>query len=346
MSKQRISSFNINQSDDMFSTKGFIKSMFITFIILCLVFCLAVFGAYLFYNYELGKKYKVTEKASIIRIEKGESTDKIAKKLVDLNLLTYPLILKVYLTLNTEEIIKAGVYKLPDEDLSLKEVVDIFQGGTYTRKLTFIEGWRVNEYRDYLEKEMGKDFADKFIKNKDVKEGYMYPDTYIIDADYLPENLVSTMRNTFDKKVGNSTLEKGSLKGLTKEEVVIMASILEREMNNSKDLPIVAGILIKRYKEGWPLQTDATIQYAIGKPSKWWPVLTGADIDNTESPYNSYKTKSLPPTPISNPSSIAINAVVNAEDSPYYFYITGNDGKTYYAKTIEEHNINVSTHLK
>ena len=94
------------------------------------------------------------------------------------------------------------------------------------------------------------------------------------------------------------------------------------------------------------MQVDATIQYAKGNAKDWWPIVTRDDYKNYLSPYNTYLNKGLPPGPICNPSQSSIEAVVNYKTSPYWFYISGRDGKTHYAKTLEEHNQNVAQYLK
>lgn len=324
-----------------------LKTILISSFAFIAVVVLTIMGAYLYYNYQITRKVIIPREKSLVKIEKGSTLNDISKQLVDLGIIDYPEVLKVYSMLSGTKVIKAGVFELPNTPINMIDVLEIFDKGPATKRLTFLEGWRVNEYTDYLEKEMGKPFSDKFAKSSYIKEGYMYPDTYIVDLDYDPENLASTMRNTFDKKVGDNILMQGVNKGLTKEEVVILASVVEREMNDPAQMPVVAGILLKRLKQGWPLQVDATVQYALGKKGNWWPKIGGSDVDRTNSPYNSYQNKGLPPTPIANPSIIAIKSVINADDTtPYYYYLTAPGGKTYYSKTVEEHNANVNKYLK
>jgi UPF0755 protein len=125
-----------------------------------------------------------------------------------------------------------------------------------------------------------------------------------------------------------------------------MASIIEREAKGD-DRFIVSGILWKRIANNWPLQVDASLQYAKGynkKEQTWWAPPLGIDRD-IDSPYNTYKNLGLPPGPICNPSELSINAAANPKDSEYWFYITGNDGQMYYAKTQAEHDTNVAKYL-
>lgn len=306
---------------------------------------LALFGMYFYYSAEINKKIKVNEGLEFA-VEKGSSVDAISSQLKELGLVRDPNVLKAYLYFHDDKSLQAGYYRIPEGEINLIELVEILQSGSFEQKLTFIEGWRVEEYVDHLRKIMGDEFADEFAASPYLKEGYMFPDTYIIAADYDPDNLASWMRNNFDQKAKTNKWEERAFeKGFTVEEVIIFASILEREMHIKKDRPIVAGILIKRYQNGWPLQADATIQYAKGNSQDWWPIVVRADLQGVNSLYNTYQHKELPPAPIANPSLSAVEAILNYEETPYWFYITGNDGTTHYAETLDQHNINVSRYI-
>lgn len=305
---------------------------------------LALFFAYIYYNNQVNKTIDFGD-ANTIKIERGMGVNEIADYFSDEEYINNPLILKAYLYFNKDKHVEAGYYHIPNEDLNLVGLVDMLQDGTFEMRLTFIEGWRTEEYVDYLRSEVGDEFAKEFANSSYIKEGYMFPDTYIIEEGYPAENLASWMRNTFDKRVTDDLISKAEARGLTLDQVVIIASILEREMNIKKDRPIVAGILIKRWQNDWPLQADATVQYAKGNSSDWWPVVKRADLRSIESPYNTYINRGLPPAPISNPSLDSIMAVINYQETQYWFYITGSDGITHYSETLEGHNLNVQKYL-
>ena len=131
-----------------------------------------------------------------------------------------------------------------------------------------------------------------------------------------------------------------------------MASLVEREAKHDDDRPVIAGIMLKRLKADWPLQIDATLQYAlanlrcIAKSScDWWIVPTAAD-KKINSAYNTYLNNGLPPAPICNPGLSSIKAVVNPQTNNYWFYISDSKGQMHYAKTIEEHNENIAKYLR
>ncbi|MBI4033134.1 MAG: endolytic transglycosylase MltG, partial [Candidatus Blackburnbacteria bacterium] len=142
---------------------------------------------------------------------------------------------------------------------------------------------------------------------------------------------------------------------------VTLASIVERETLTDEERPIVAGILLKRLEAGWPLQADATLQYAIAsvnctlrketsaaqsvKCEDWWPIPSSED-KKIKSLYNTYLNRGLPPGPIANPGLSSIKAVVSPQDSPYWFYLHDGNGKIHYAKTSEEHAENIRKYLQ
>ncbi|MEJ2347990.1 MAG: endolytic transglycosylase MltG, partial [Patescibacteria group bacterium] len=139
--------------------------------------------------------------------------------------------------------------------------------------------------------------------------------------------------------------------GYNLNQIITLASLLERETITNEERPVVAGILWKRVEAGWPLQVDAAVQYAIATADcqgkiecEWWPILTKEDLAINSS-YNTYKYPGLPPAPIASPGLSSIKAAIFPEDSPYWFYLHDADGEIHYAETLEEHNANVSRYL-
>ncbi|MDD2822692.1 MAG: endolytic transglycosylase MltG [Candidatus Daviesbacteria bacterium] len=214
------------------------------------------------------------------------------------------------------------------------------------KKVTLLEGWRVEEMAEKLNKELG-------IKNEDflkiAKEGYMFPDTYFFDQDASASAVASKLRATFDLKYDADLQTKIKNAGLTPSEGVILASIVEREARSSEARRMVASILLKRLRIDMGLNVDASIQYALGyqtQEKSWWKRhLTKNDL-KVNSPYNSYIHAGLPPTPICNPSLSSLEAVANADlKTPYLYYSHDLEGVPHYAKTLEEHNQNVANYL-
>ena len=141
-------------------------------------------------------------------------------------------------------------------------------------------------------------------------------------------------------------------RGRSLNQVIIMASLIERETRGVEEKPVVAGIIYKRLESGWPLQVDATLQYAISNENcknkidncTWWTPLIKENM-NINSPYNSYEIKGLPPTPIASPGLSSIKAAIYPEESGYWFYLHDPDGDIHFARTMEEHNDNIREYL-
>ncbi|OGH69668.1 MAG: hypothetical protein A2754_02950 [Candidatus Magasanikbacteria bacterium RIFCSPHIGHO2_01_FULL_47_8] len=173
-------------------------------------------------------------------------------------------------------------------------------------------------------------------------DGFLFPDTYVFEPAAQLNTIAGKMFANFDEKVPDSVRVRIKADGRTLYNVVKMASLLEKEVQTFEDMRIVAGILEKRMEIGMPLQVDATLIYITGKKGS---ELTNAD-KLIDSPYNTYKYLGLPPTPINNPGLNAINAAIDPAKSDYLYYISTPDGKTIFAKTLEEHNANVAKYLR
>ena len=208
-------------------------------------------------------------------------------------------------------------------------------------RLTHIEGETAEDVAKRAETLLTEFDANKFIEIAKVHEGKLFPETYMIPENYKEQELLNLFLETFEQKIQPLQLEIAS-SSLSMGEVIILASILEREANTKESKEIVSGILQNRLSINMPLQADATIEYALHKPLK---DLTPEDL-KIDSPYNTYLNKGLPPTPIGNPGLEAIEAVLKPKTTEYMFYITGDDGNFYYAKDFAEHRSNIEKYLR
>jgi len=177
-------------------------------------------------------------------------------------------------------------------------------------------------------------------------EGELFPDTYRVPPDYTTAQLVGLLNQTHDDILEKYTNQIAD-SSLTYDQVTILASILEREANTPESMRTVAGIFLNRLAIGMPLQADATIEYALETPlGELPPGQLAAELRELDSPYNTYLNAGLPPTPIGNPGETAIAAILNPIESDYFYYITGEDGEFYYAKTYDQHLDNIERHLR
>jgi UPF0755 protein len=173
------------------------------------------------------------------------------------------------------------------------------------------------------------------------KEGFFFPDTYFFPENVTVEKIGETMLANFDKKIAPLKNDIDA-SGRSLRDIVIMASILEKEATTDEDRKLVSGILWKRIQIGMPLQVDATFMYLLGKKSS---ELTLGDLQMKD-PYNTYVNKGLPYGPIGNPGLATILAAIHPTTSPYLYYLSDSDGVMHYAKTFEEHKANKVKYLR
>ena len=164
-------------------------------------------------------------------------------------------------------------------------------------------------------------------------EGYLFPDTYRVWKEQLPEALVRKQLQQFQQTVTALPLTEKSLPLKSIDDVVKLASIIEKEVATEADRRLVAGVFLTRLREGMALQSDATIEYVTqsGRAKS-----TAADLQ-IRSAFNTYRHTGLPPAPINNPSLSAIEAVLNPDIQGYRYFLTDKNGKVYYAKTLQQH---------
>ncbi len=325
------------------------------------VFVLAP-ALYVYYNYALSLPNSSKEAKVGFVVESGQSVEEIAKNLYEQGLVRSAALFQLYTSVSKiSQGLQAGEYQIP-QNLNVEELAELLRHGTFEEKLTFIEGWRREEMAEAISSKSqipnSKLNAAEFLRETEGLEGYLFPDTYFVSTETTAKDLVGLMRENFENRIERNKVE---LKGITFEEAVIIASIVAREVQNPQDKAIVAEILIKRYQNDWPLQADATIQYALGyqggasalggsdgdrSEAGWWKKnLTLKDLE-VASPYNTYKNPGLPPTPICNPGLDSLEATFNPTETEYWYYISDDQGNTHFAKTIEEHNQNVAKYLR
>ncbi len=173
-------------------------------------------------------------------------------------------------------------------------------------------------------------------------EGYLFPDTYRFFKNSTAETVIQRMVETMDAKLTTDLRTDITASGHSIHEIITMASILEREGKNTADWAMIADIFWRRIALGMPLQSDATVNYALGNTNQ---ATTSIADTQTDSPYNTYVNKGLPPGPIDNPGLETIKAAIHPTPNEYLFFITVN-GKAVFARTYPEHLRNKHTYLK
>ncbi|MBI2613800.1 MAG: endolytic transglycosylase MltG [Candidatus Levybacteria bacterium] len=241
--------------------------------------------------------------------------------------------------LGIDKRIEAGDFRL-SPSMTAQEIAENLTHGTLDIWITVPEGKRAAEIAQTL-KDKIPTYDSSWPNTLESEEGYLFPDTYLIPKDADIGMIVNQMRGNFDVKY--ATLDTTNT-NFTQEEIVILASLIEREAITDAEKPIIAGVLLNRLNAGMALQVDATIQYAKGQNTtnkKWWEPVLIEEYKTVKSDYNTYLFAGLPPLPISNPGLVALSAAANPSDTDYLYYIHDKDRKIRYAKTLAEHNANI-----
>lgn len=236
----------------------------------------------------------------------------------------------------------ANTYALPTKESALQIAYRFAHGDTGIEavRVTIPEGLTSREIGELLRERLGTFDAERFRVLAEAEEGYLFPETYYLLPGTDPASAVRLMKDTFAEKVGPIE-EKIRASGKSVHEVVTMASIIEREARKPETRRVISDILWRRIELGMPLQVDAVFGYILGK-SGYAPNFDDLKI---VSPYNTYLNRGLPPGPIANPGLDSILAAVEPKANDWLYYLTGADGKMYYAKTFEKHVAN-RVHLK
>jgi UPF0755 protein len=248
--------------------------------------------------------------------------------------------------------LKAGEYRFSDgmtPDIILRKIVS---GEVDFQKFTLPEGYSMYQAAELLEQQ-GYFRKEAFLEkcrdkalllrlglNEASAEGYLYPATYNLPRGESEEQLLEQMIGKFNTSY---TAIKGEGTGqLSRHEIITLASIIEKEAVSAEEKPLISSVFHNRLRIGMPLQSDPTAVYGVraftGKVSK-------ADIERP-SPYNTYLNKGLPPGPIGNPGSDAIQAAMNPTETDCLYFVARQNGTHQFSRTLEEHNRAVVLYLK
>lgn len=316
-----------------------------------IILCVALIG-YVAYRVGLGASASAGQ-TQIFVVKRGENANAVATNLKRAGLIRNRTAFLTYLNFHgLRTRLKAGTYSVSPTK-SGPFIVNILIGGqTLINRIIVPEGYRIAQIKDLAAKKgisktdfdaaLAAPHAQSFFasKPKGVSlEGYLFPDSYEVGETTTATQLVETMLQNFGQRVGPEYAQAFAAQGLSLHQGLTLASIVEREVNIPADRPIVAQIFLKRFREKQPLGSDVTVHYA----SDLAGVAFNLDIN---SPYNTRKFVGLPPGPIASPGLSALDAVARPAHTSYNYFLSGNDGKTYYANTYSEHQLNISKYLK
>jgi len=315
------------------------------FFILIIFILVAILGGIIFVKKNLSA-ISSDSTNKIFIVESGQSVLTIGKNLEEKKLVKnhYAFLVYTFLTHQNKKI-QSGTYRLSPSLTTPEIIKKLTTGGIADYWLKIIDGSRIEEVALLFPD--GLPFSNQdFLTKVKTKEGYLFPDSYLIPEYYTADQIVTLIQNNFDQKFAKAKENSNTL--LTDKQVLVLASLLEREGKSLESKKMIAGILMNRFNINMALQLDATVQYVRDSQSKnvtkYWQPVSKSDF-SIDSPYNTYKTPGLPPKPICSPGYNSLYAAFHPTESDYIYYITGNDGKMYYAKTLDEHNSNINKHL-
>lgn len=309
-------------------------------IVLIGVLIVIVFGLYIWWTNGTRPVDKNNNTAKIFVVGQGAGVREIANNLKSEGLIRDPIVFFLLTKrLGVDKDIQAGDFRL-NPSMNMYDVIEALRHGTLDIWVTIPEGLRTNEIAEILKKKIPT-YQDIWSTELQKHEGYLFPDTYLISRDADINSIISIFQNNFEKKY--STLDT-SKTDLTKNQIVTIASLIEREARHDQDRPLVSSVINNRLDIGMKLDIDATIQYALGyQPleKRWWKRSLTAGDKLLNSPYNTYKVAGLPPTPISNPGLESLRAAINPANTNYLYYITDKNGVNRYAEDLDGHEANI-----
>jgi UPF0755 protein len=318
--------------------------------------------AWFWYARSLGPVDAGSQARVTLTVPTGAGLSAVAADLEEKDLIKSPFAFKTHARVNGQDrLIRAGTYVL-QPSMTATEILAVLTGGeTGEVSITIPEGYTIEEI-DALMAEKGFTKPDMirlcsltcsfsefpFLPGASgyggQVEGYAFPDTYFIGGEGSdPHAFLSRLLQTFESKVIDGMASEIEESGRSLQDIMTMASLIEKEAANDSERPIISGILWKRLDEGIILGVDAAVRYAVNKePGE---PLTRQDLQS-DSPYNIRLKAGLPHGPIANPGLKSIEAALHPEESPYYYYLHGTDGNIRYAVTNDEHNANKARYLR
>ena len=278
----------------------------------------------------------------VVQIEPGQNISQISKILKKEGIVRSELLFKLILRLTVSpKDIKAGTFDLRKNMADLT-VINCLKSShcSHYEKITILEGWRSEEIAEALAERNitnGQAFLD-IVRQKQL-EGYLYPSTYLFSQDTPPQKVVDEFLNQYKKNI--EPLFQEFPTDLTENQVLTIASIVEREAVHHEERPKIAAVYLNRFRINKKLEADPTVQYALGfslKENRYWKKgLTLNDL-RTDHPYNTYQNVGLPPGPICNPSAASVKGVLNPEtDFEALYFVADSGGYHVFSRTYEEH---------
>ena len=322
--------------------------------VVLLVLLLAAGGALGWAYFELGRPGPALAEPAIVTVEPGKRFVDVANELSTRGLLRHPLLLVVWARLTGQDRqIRAGDFSIPSA-LAPRDLLARLTSRPDVHRMTIPEGLRVHDIVGLLSaagfgaEESFYCLLDDpaFLAAEDLPpegaEGYLFPDTYDLPLATPPERILHTMVARFRTMFTPEMVEKAAKLGLTPNEAVTLASLVEEEAKRADERRPIAAVFLNRLKRGMPLQSDPTVLYEREGSDR---TITRADL-HRPTPYNTYTIPGLPPTPIANPGRAALEAAVDPAPVDHLYFVARGDGSHEFSTTLAEHNAAVARYRR
>lgn len=268
---------------------------------------------------------------TLVNVPSGETLTQVSDTLEHSNVIRSALAFRVLVrVIGYERGVRAGDYlfKEPRDIFSVARAMSTGAFGLEPMRIRIPEGATTKDMSAIYGSRLQRFNRENFLAQAQPMEGFLFPDTYFFMPNATEDSVIQTMRQNFDAKIIDlqPLIEKS---GHSLSDIVIMASIIEREARNSEDRRKISGVLWNRMRKGMALQVDVTFLYTIGKGTFQ---LTKKDLAS-DSPYNTYVNKGLPPTAIGSPSLDSLRASVDPFKSDYLYFLADRNGVTHFCKT-------------
>ncbi len=323
---------------------------------LVLIILAIITSSFFYFRYQVFYSRGTYDSIRMFKIEKGEGSGIVSEHLVGENLISGKWYFYYYMrTHNLLGKILPGDYQLSG-NMTIPEIANIItQEQNKFAKITFPEGWDSKKMAERLSANgfPGNEFLE-IAKNPPLEltskysffsltpknislEGYLFPDTYFFSQKASIAEITGKILSNFDNQFSSDLRGEIKKQGKSLNEVITMASIIEKEVKNDEDRKVVSGIFWNRVRIRQPLQSCASISYILGVSKDQYSF----EDTRIQSPYNTYLNQGLPPGPISNPGISSIKAAIYPSQTIYNYFLSDPEtGKTIFSKNIEEHNVN------
>jgi UPF0755 protein len=299
-------------------------------------------------GYYLTTPRDVAGQSQVFHITRGESLADIGNRLVDGGLVSRHAPLSLWGRLaGADRRMRQGAFKISPAQTPLEILGTLISGRSIPLRVTLPEGLTCRQMLERISQTLDLPMTELLAAASDSvwlrslgvpgsPEGYLFPETYFFDAGSEPRVILERLIRTGIERVDAGRLTRAQVLGMTRHQLLTMASIIEAESGLPIERRRIAAVYRNRLLRGWPLQADPTVAYGVGHPGQ---KLTAADL-GVNSPYNTYQHAGLPPGPICSPGMTSIDAALwPLEACPDLFFVARGDGGHVFSQTLQEHNL-------